>query len=291
MSKEIIKFYAGDGVKLNGYLNKGKLETKKVLIAIHGMTSNCFKDRERIIAEAVEEIGIDTICFNNRGSEIVKYIKYGDEKKALAGMAYENVEESIYDIIGAIKYAVELGYTDIYLQGHSLGCTKIVYSYNRMKQEKNKYLKYIKGIVLLSLVDIPRLFKLVSRQKNLDYAIEEEKQGLELELMPKDAFIHPISVKTFLQYTKYNKNLDFAKYHDKDYKYEEINNIEVPIFMRWGNSNEFIEQNANDLVSTLNKKISNKNKDINYIDGANHSYENKEETLATQIKDFLTMYD
>ena len=99
MSKEIIKFYAEDGAKLNGYLNKGKLETKKVLIAIHGMTSNCFKDRERIIAEAVEEIGIDTICFNNRGSEIVKYIKYGNGNKALAGMAYENVEESIYDII------------------------------------------------------------------------------------------------------------------------------------------------------------------------------------------------
>ena len=45
------------------------------------MTSNCFKKREKIIAENVENIGIDTICFNNRGSDIAKYIKYKDGKK------------------------------------------------------------------------------------------------------------------------------------------------------------------------------------------------------------------
>ena len=26
--------------------------------------------------------------------------------------------------------------------------------------------------------------------------------------MPKEAFIHPISVKTFLRYAKYNKDID-----------------------------------------------------------------------------------
>ncbi|MGD7407487.1 hypothetical protein ACQCP7_25750, partial [Ralstonia pseudosolanacearum] len=136
MSTEIIKFYAEDGVELDGFVNKGTKKTDNVL-------------REKLIAETVEKIGVDSICFNNRGSEIAKYIKYYGEKKAIAGMAYENVEESYNDILGAIKYAVKLGYKNIYIQGHSLGSTKTVYTYNKMKNENNEYLKYIKGIILL----------------------------------------------------------------------------------------------------------------------------------------------
>ena len=58
MAKEIIEFYSEDGVILNGYINKGRLKTDKVLIELHGMTSNCFKKREMIISNYVEKIGI-----------------------------------------------------------------------------------------------------------------------------------------------------------------------------------------------------------------------------------------
>lgn len=112
-----------DGVILNGYINKEKIKTEQVLIQIHGMTSNCFKKREKVISRNVEKLGIDSICFNTRGSDIVKYIKYKDGKKTLGGTAYEDIEESYYDILGAIGYALQLGYKNIYLQGHSLGAT------------------------------------------------------------------------------------------------------------------------------------------------------------------------
>ena len=35
MAKEIIEFYSEDGVILNGYINKGRLKTDKVLIELH----------------------------------------------------------------------------------------------------------------------------------------------------------------------------------------------------------------------------------------------------------------
>ena len=136
MKAELVEFEALDGVKLNGYINKEK-NNNCVLIAIHGMCCNCFKKRERIIAESVEKINVDTICINTRGSEIIKYIKYGNGNKKLAGTAYEDIEESYYDIMGAIKYAINLGYTSIYLQGHSLGATKVIYSYRKMLQNNN----------------------------------------------------------------------------------------------------------------------------------------------------------
>ncbi len=289
---EKIDFIATDGIELNGVLYKKEKETKRVILSVHGMTSNCFKKREDIIAKMANENNIDYFCFNNRGSEIVKYISKninGKKEKLLAGTAYEDVLEGYEDIVGAILKLKELGYSEIYLQGHSLGCTKIVYTYNELLQEnEDDILDSIKGIILLSLVDIPTALRIYLGEKFEEYcrmAEEKEKSNIN-ELMPKESFIHPISVKTFLRYARDNKDIDFAKY-GKDNRLEKLNNIKVPLFMRWGNDNEMILQKAEELVTIVSNIIENPNKDIDYIDGANHSYNEKEEILSKEIIDFV----
>ncbi len=288
MSTEIIKFTATDDITLNGYINKSNVSTNKVLIEIHGMASNCFKNRNKIIAQAVEKLGIDTICFDTRGSEIVKYIKYPDGKKVLAGTAYEDVYDCFYDILGAVKYAIKLGYTSIYLQGHSLGATKVLYTYSKMQKENNEYLKYIKSLILLSLVDIPDLINTYCKPQTINYVIEKERKGEIYDLLPLDSFINPISVKTFLTYFKYNKDIDFAKYSDPNYDFGVLNKIEVPLFMRWGDTYEYIKIPAKEHVKILNQKIQNVKKDIDYIENTDHSYRGKEDELAKSICDFLS---
>ena len=57
--------------------------------------------------------------------------------------------------------------------------------------------------------------------------------------------------------------------------------------MRWGNVNEMILQNAQDLVNMLNKIIKNPRKDINFIDGADHGYKDRREELAKQVINFI----
>lgn len=291
MQVDLIDFYAEDGVLLNGFI--AKANSKKVLIATHGMSSNCFKTRERIIAQKCLENNISFLGYNNRGSELVKYLKQKQdekERKLLGGTSYEDPTEAYFDIKGAILKALELGYTDIYLQGHSLGCTKIVYTYNKLKKENSELLNYIKGVILLSLIDIPRTLKIYldnNFNKMIKLAEEKEQKNELFSIMPKESFIHPISVKTFLKYSRDNEDINFAKYHEKSYDFKELNNIEIPLFMRWGNLNEMIEQPAKDLVFNLNTKIKNSLKDINYIDGADHGYTGKEEILAVQVVDFL----
>ena len=291
MKLELIEFNAIDGVKLNGYINRGTKDNKSVLIEIHGMTSNCFKEREKTIAQIVENIGLDTICINTRGSEICRYIKYEDGKKVLAGTAYEDVEDSYYDILGVLKYAIELGYTSIYLQGHSLGATKVIYTYLKMKELNCLETQYIKGILLLSLVDLPDIFDTYSDKKFIKYAEEKEINNDNLSLMPSEAFIHPISVKTYLRYTKYNKNIDFAQFSKENNDFQEINKIDVPIFMRWGDTKELIKNSANKQVELMKNKIKNTQKDIGYIMGADHTYTKKENELANQIAMFLNKYN
>lgn len=293
---ELINFMATDGVNLEGILYKASSNiSEKIILSVHGMTSNCFKKRDIEIAKKANEKGIDYFAFNNRGSEIVKYIKKeteGQPAKELAGTAYEDVLEGYEDIVGAIIKLKELGYKNIYLQGHSLGCTKIVYTYNELiNNDETEILENIKGVILLSLVDIPMALKIYLRdnfKQYLDYAEKLEHENKIYEMMPRESFIHPISVKSFLRYARDNKDIDFANY-GKDNELEKLNNIQVPLFMRWGNDNEMIIQQADELSTMVNNIITNENKNIDYIDGANHSYTGKERELAEQIVEFVLM--
>lgn len=255
------------------------------------MQSNCFKRREDILANKINEAGIAYFAFNNRGTEIMCYTKKTDGTKILnGGCAYEDVLDSYYDIKGAINKIIELGYKKIHLQGHSLGCTKIVYTYNRLKNENYKNLDKIKSIILLSLVDIVDCQKydlgIDNYNKYLNTAIEKEKNGEQMDLMPKESFEHPISVKTYLRYFRDNKEIDFARFWDKDYNFPELNNIQIPLFLRWG-EHDLVIQKLDELIDFLKKKINNKNLDIGYIMGTDHGYTNKEKSLGEEIVKFL----
>ena len=288
---EKIFFELEDKVELVGLLHKPDVETKEVVISIHGMQSNCFKRREGMLSKTINNSGLAYFAFNNRGTEIACYTKKVDGSKDLnGGSAYEDVLDSYYDIKGAIDKMVSLGYTKIHLQGHSLGCTKIVYTYNRLKKENYKNIGLIKSIILLSLVDIPDLQKYdlgeEKYNKMLDLAIKKEKNGEELVLMPYDSFDHPISVKTYLRYYRDNKEIDFTRYWDKNYEYPQINNIKIPLFLRWG-ENDLVIQDLNELIEELKLKIQNEKLDIGYIKNTDHGYTKKEEELGNNIVNFI----
>ena len=55
---EKIDFLATDGVILNGFLYRAYEKTDKVILSVHGMSSNCFKERDSIIAKNANEAGI-----------------------------------------------------------------------------------------------------------------------------------------------------------------------------------------------------------------------------------------
>ena len=286
---ERVYFNTEDEIELVGLLERPKNPTKRVVISVHGMQSNCLKRREDILSKEISNAGVAYFAFNNRGAELMTYTRKTTGEKILnGGSVYENVLDGYYDIKGAINKMLELGYTDIYLQGHSLGCTKIVYTYNKLKNENN--VKNIKGIMLLSLVDIPDCQKYDLGDKYaemMEYAENKEKEGKLNDSMPIESFDHPICVRSYLRYFKYNKDIDFARFWDKDYNFKELNNIQIPLFLRWGNVHDLVLQNLSNLIEILKSKIQNEKLDIGYIDGADHGYTGKEETLAKEIISFI----
>ena len=223
-------------------------------------------------------------------SSISKNIN-GKKSKVLLGTSLENIEDSYFDIKAAIETMLDLGYTKIHLQGHSLGCTKIVYTYNKMIKENNlDLLEKIKSVMLLSMVDIPNALQFFfdkDKEKLIELMEQEVKKGNGDILISIPGAILPMSPNAFLKYMKYNEKIDFARFSDENYDFKELNEIKIPLFMRWGNNNELIMQPVNKLVEFLNKKIQNDKKDLNFIDGATHNYSGKEEILANQIFNFL----
>lgn len=283
---ELVNLVTEDKLKLNGFLYKSNTDTKNIILSVHGMGSNCLRTKEvRISSKAIKE-GIDYYCFNNRGSEIARYAKRkvnGQKEKVLVGTAFEDPQDGYYDIVAAILKLKSLGYENIYLQGHSLGCTKILYTYKRLKEENNELVNNIKGFILLSLVDINRISKTLLGGK-FDYylkiAEEKEEKGELSDLMPKDSFIHPLSVKTYLRYMRDYKAID-----TDDYKI--VKDIDKPVFMRWGTEQEAIIYKPEKLVKIVSNYITYDKKDIGYIQGANHSYNGYEVELANQIMKFI----
>ena len=292
---EKIYFNTDDNVELFGLLNRpdNNLKTDEVVISVHGMQSNCYKKREDILGKVINKSGIAYFAFNNRGTEIACYTKKTDGSKILnGGSAFEDVLESYYDIKGAVDKMIELGYEKIHLQGHSLGCTKIIYSYNRLKEEKYENLDKINSVILLSWVDLVELQKydlgIEKYNKVLELAIEKEKNNQEMDLLPSDSFDHPISVKSYLRYYRDNKDINFARFSDKEYDFKEINNIDIPLFLRWGEI-DLVIQSLNELIDFLKIKINNSRLDIGYIKETDHGYSNKEEVLGKEIVEFINV--
>ena len=290
---EKIYFNTDDNVELFGLLHRpdNNLKTDEIVISIHGMQSNCYKKREDILGNVINESEIAYFAFNNRGTEIACYTKKTDGSKTLnGGCAYEDVLESYYDIKGAIDKMIELGYKKIHIQGHSLGCTKIIYSYNRLKNENYANLDKIKSVILLSWVDLVELQKydlgIEKYNEVLELAIEKEKRNEEMDLLPSDSFDHPISVKSYLRYYRDNEEIDFARFSDKEYDFKEINNIKIPLFLRWGET-DLVIQKLDELIDFLKLKINNNKLDIGYIKDTDHGYTNKEEVLGKEIVKFI----
>lgn len=292
---EKIYFDTDDNVELFGLLHRpdNNLKTDEIVISVHGMQSNCYKKREDILGNTINKSGIAYFAFNNRGTEIACYTKRTDGSKILnGGCAYEDVLESYYDIKGAIDKMLELGYTKIHIQGHSLGCTKIVYSYNRLKNENYANLDKIKSVILLSWVDLVELQKydlgIDKYNEVLNLAIQKEKDNQEMDLLPSDSFDHPISVKSYLRYYRDNEDIDFARFSDKEYDFKEINNLKIPLLLRWGEK-DLVIQSLDELIEFLKSKINNIKLDIDYIKDTDHGYSNKEEILGKEIVKFINM--
>ena len=284
MKQELVRMNSIDGIEMVGILYEPEEKSNTIVIHVHGLCGNFYENRFLdTLAKTYTNKGISFLTFNNRGTNFISELLKGNEFEIIGG-CYEKFIDCLLDIEGAINYAIEKGYKDIILEGHSYGCNKVIYYYDKKKDES------IKKIVLLAPCDIP--------QECIKYLSEEEyeiakrestklvSEGKKNELIDFSVNANgKISAGTYYQdFLPYGEN-DFIRYVDGvNGKSEILNSIDVPVLVIFGDIDECVlTQDIETVKGYLNKNI--KNCDIQIIKDADHSYTDKYEELGEIIKE------
>lgn len=264
------------------------------IICIHGMSGNIIENYfAEILGEELSKNGYGFIYGHNRGYGHINDIrtkvieKDGVNKTKRIGAIYEKFDESLFDIDLWIKEAKKIGYKNIILMWHSLGCNKVIhYLYKNNNQ-------YISKVILASPPDMVWLAKLKKYQPNYAEMLEEAKKNIEnneprklLTSMLWDWY--NLSSQTFLDLFEDHWPADNLPLLRNPEKFKELSEIQIPIFALMGEFDD-IEINLlkKDLEQIKEKAINCPNFDTAILEWSNHVYGNKEKELAEMILNWL----
>jgi alpha-beta hydrolase superfamily lysophospholipase len=112
----IINFSTEDGGRIEAtHFNASE---ENVIIYAHGAVFN--KESWYFLAEQFQSVGIASLCIDFRG--------YGNSTAT-------NYNEKYYDILGAIEYLTDLGYSKIHIIGGSMGGAATLKALSRLSQQ------------------------------------------------------------------------------------------------------------------------------------------------------------
>ena len=99
---------------------------KRIVIHIHGSYGNFYQNKFIWhMSKIYCENEVDFLSINTSAHDGLAEGYYGKNLKYVGGGVSE-YQDSQFDIQAAIDFAISLGYIDIILQGHSLGCDKVI---------------------------------------------------------------------------------------------------------------------------------------------------------------------
>ena len=278
---DFIRFNATDNVELQGWLNNENSDI--AVIHLHGMSGNgyenYFLDNLR---QTYAEKGISLFTIDSRGRGIISDFRQNDGWKH-AGSCFEIFSESVHDIQGAINYLKTLGKKRFILQGHSLGCTKVV---NFVLTQD---ISGIEKVVLLAPTDMagwantdPKHQEYLAKAKQL---IAKNKGQ---ELVSAECWLDktPISAQTYPTICEAGSSADIYGGREGGAL---LGKVSLPMLIPYGTADIGITEIDGTIDKWLERveKIKNNNTQITVIDGASHGFRGFEDKLAEVVGDFV----
>jgi len=278
---DFVRFNATDSVELQGWLNNENSDI--AVIHLHGMSGNgyenYFLDNLR---QTYAEKGISLFTIDSRGRGIISDFRQNDGWKH-AGSCFEIFSESVHDIQGAINYLKTLGKTRFILQGHSLGCTKVV------NFALTQDISGIEKVVLLAPTDMagwantdPKHQEYLAKAKQLT----AENKGQ--ELVSAECWLDktPISAQTYPTICEVGSSADIYGEHEGGAL---LGRVSLPMLIPYGTADIGITKIDGTMDKWLERvgKIKNENTRIAVIDSASHGFRGFEDKLAEVVGDFV----
>ena len=283
---KIVRVATSDGLYLHGYF--AQKSGKVALLHIHGFEGNFYENQfVWSIADELNRKGITFLAVNTRGNGKDTDFNTVDEKIVRIGGHYESIDDAHLDISAWIKFLLDQGHEEIYLQGHSLGTVKSIrYSF------EGKYKDKIKKLILICPFDgkamIDRDIK-----KNIDELVknagEKIKQGKGEELASEEFETVGMSYKTYVSWYQRSEFGRMFEFCNKDYDFPLLQKIKVKTKIIVGSKDEFFHvsnpDHPEEAVKIMLNKISTSEAKI--IQNASHSFIGFEEELVKEVVDFI----
>jgi pimeloyl-ACP methyl ester carboxylesterase len=278
---DFVRFTASDDVELQGWLNNEASDI--AVVHIHGMSGNgyqnYFLDNLRA-TYAKHDISLFTI--DSRGRGIISDFRQGDGWKH-AGSCFELFEESAHDIRGAIDYLKSLGKTRFILQGHSLGCTKVV------NFVLNEDVDGVEKVILLAPTDMTGWAN--TEPMHTEYLAKAKQllsEGKGEELVDAQCWLNktPISAQTYPTICEAGSTADI--YGERDGG-SLLGRVVLPMLILYGTEDIGITQIDGTMDKWLERinAIKNANTKIAVVNGASHGFKGFEDSVAETIESFV----
>ena len=293
---ELVRTFTEDGLELQGlFCPPAAAKTSgKALLHIHGFTGNFYEPRfVDYIAEQVVKKGYAFLTANTKGHDY----RSGFIKKTASGLtyvqigsAYEILEDCIFDIKAWIDFLQGRGYSEVILEGESLGPVKTVFYEHQTQDER------VRGMVLISPVDhigLQRMAVGCKYDEAVNVAGQMIEHGKSDELMPGiycPLWRFSISAKTYINALGPNTKSGIFNFHDPNARFEELSTITCPILATYGTVREAVVDNkVEEALSIIKRRAkSSKRCDTAIIRDAPHDYLGHEKELSETIGNWIT---
>ena len=122
----LVKIATGDGHQLDGFVYEAK-ESIATVLHVHGSFGNFYHQPfVQVFAQVLTRQGINLLSCNMRTHDGIAEGYDADGEMTYVGGSLARFETCVKDIQGAVRWCRELG-PKVYLQGHSLGCDRVLH--------------------------------------------------------------------------------------------------------------------------------------------------------------------
>jgi pimeloyl-ACP methyl ester carboxylesterase len=288
MNARLVRIVTKDKLVLHGLLYTPDSPTRKIILHIHGMGGNFYENHFLdFMSNRFTDHGYAFLSVNTRGHELVADFALATpdkEEYKRVGVVNEIFEESEIDIQGWMDFIEQEGFTNIFLQGHSLGCAKVAHYLSKARDVR------VKKLILLSPADMVGLTEKYTHFKEMmDEAKRFISEGKEFQILSHqldDWYF--MSAKTFLDYSVRGNPIDVFNTYDPEAE-SRLKDITIPTFALFGDTQEaYITPTPERALEIIKQKATGcPDFVMKVVSGASHSYRNYEQEVADAVMEFI----
>ncbi len=275
-----------DRLILDGLLFEPDKASGRAVLHVHGMGGNFYENRFlTAMAEHYTRAGYAFCTGNNRGHDLIADFKIDAPKEQYKriGDSRERFEDCVLDIKSWLQFLEHNGYADIILQGHSLGTSKVIYYLTQTGDKR------ISRTILISPSDMVGLFEDDKHhEENLALAKKMVVEGKGDEMMPTLLWDwYYLTANTYANFGQRGNAIDIFNTYDRGAE-SVLQELSIPILAVIGSLDDSVIMPHQEALNVIKAKAKNCPQfDTVIIEGATHSYFDREEELATVAINWL----